>query len=155
MGVHSFEEEVTSPVPPPKLFKATVIDGDEITPKVIPAIQSIEIVEGNGGPGTVKKVTAVEDGKASYALHKIDAIDEANYAYDYTIYGGTGFDESLEKVSFKTKLVAGADGGSIIKIVVIFYTKGDAPLTEAVKQDVKHKGLGISKGIEGYILANP
>ncbi|MED6219002.1 hypothetical protein PIB30_031790 [Stylosanthes scabra] len=71
MGVHSFEEEAASPVPPAKLFKATVHDSDEITPKVIPVIQSIEIVEGNGGPGTVKKITAVEDGKSSYVLNKV------------------------------------------------------------------------------------
>ena len=153
MGVHTFEEESTSPVPPAKLFKATVVDGDELTPKLIPAIQSIEIVEGNGGPGTVKKVTAVEDGKTSYVLHKIDAIDEATYTYDYTISGGTGFQEILEKVSFKTKLEA-ADGGSKIKVSVTFHTKGDAPLPDEVHQDVKKKSQGIFKAIEGYVLSN-
>ncbi|MED6148150.1 Protein LlR18B, variant 7 [Stylosanthes scabra] len=155
MGVHSFEEEVASPVPPAKLFKAIVHDSDEITPKVIPVIQSIEIVEGNGGPGTVKKITAVEDGKSSYVLNKIDAIDEASYTYEYSIIGGTGFQESLEKVSFKTKLEAAADGGSKVKITVTFHTKGDAPLTEEIQQDVKQKSVGIFKSIEGYILANP
>ncbi|MED6148146.1 Protein LlR18B, variant 3 [Stylosanthes scabra] len=154
MGVHSFEEEVASPVPPAKLFKAIVHDSDEITPKVIPVIQSIEIVEGNGGPGTVKKITAVEDGKSSYVLNKIDAIDEASYTYEYSIIGGTGFQESLEKVSFKTKLEA-ADGGSKVKITVTFHTKDDAPLTEEIQQDVKQKSVGIFKSIEGYILANP
>ncbi|MED6148145.1 Protein LlR18B, variant 4 [Stylosanthes scabra] len=153
MGVHSFEEEAASPVPPAKLFKATVHDSDDITPKVIPVIQSIEIVEGNGGPGTVKKITAVEDGKSSYVLNKVDAIDEGSYTYEYSIIGGTGFQESLEKVSFKTKFEA-ADGGSKVKITVTFYTKGDAPLTEEIQQDIKQKSVGIFKGIEGYILAN-
>lgn len=60
MGVFAFEDEHSSPVAPAKLFKALAKDADNIIPKVIEAIQSVEIVEGNGGPGTVKKLTIVE-----------------------------------------------------------------------------------------------
>jgi hypothetical protein len=60
MGVFSFEEETTSIVAPARLYKALVTDADIITPKVIDVIKSIEIVEGNGGPGTIKKLTFVE-----------------------------------------------------------------------------------------------
>lgn len=60
MGVFTFEDETTSPVAPAKLFKALVKDADEILPKAVDAIQSVETVEGNGGPGTIKKLTVNE-----------------------------------------------------------------------------------------------
>ncbi|KAF2308301.1 hypothetical protein GH714_039926 [Hevea brasiliensis] len=58
MGVAAYDLEVTSPVPPAKLFKAFVLDNDDLIQKVIPqAISNVEILEGDGGPGTVRKVT--------------------------------------------------------------------------------------------------
>ncbi|KAJ1375974.1 START-like domain superfamily [Sesbania bispinosa] len=155
MGVFAYDDEHHSTVPPAKLYKALAKDADTIIPKVIEAIQSVEIVEGNGGPGTVKKLSIVEDGKTSYVLHKVEAIDEANLGYDYSLVGGSGLDESLEKVSFETKVVAGPDGGSIGKVSVKYHTKGDAALSDAVREETKAKGTGLFKAIEGYVLANP
>jgi hypothetical protein len=61
MGVFTYEAETTSVIPPAKLFKAFVLDGDNLIPKVAPqAIKSIEIIEGNGGPGTIKKINLDE-----------------------------------------------------------------------------------------------
>ena len=58
MGVFTYETETTSAIPPAKLFKAFVLDADNVIPKVAPhAIKSAEIIEGNGGPGTIKKIT--------------------------------------------------------------------------------------------------
>ncbi|KAK9992167.1 hypothetical protein SO802_027152 [Lithocarpus litseifolius] len=58
MGVFTYETETTSIIAPAKLFKAFVLDGDNLIPKVAPhAIKSVEIIEGNGGPGTIKKIT--------------------------------------------------------------------------------------------------
>ena len=58
MGVFTYETETTSIIAPAKLFKAFVLDGDNLIPKVAPhAIKSAEIIEGNGGPGTIKKIT--------------------------------------------------------------------------------------------------
>lgn len=85
-----------------------------------------------------------------------DAIDEANLVYDYSIVGGTGLHESLEKVTFQTKVVPGTDGnGSIAKATLTFHTKDDAPLSDAVRDETKARGAGIFKAIEGYVLANP
>jgi len=88
-------------------------------------------------------------------LHKLDAVDEANFGYNYSLVGGTGLDESLEKVEFVTNIVAGSDGGSIVKISVKYHTKGDAVLSDAVRDETKAKGTGLIKAIEGYVLANP
>lgn len=64
-------------------------------------------------------------------------------------------DESLEKVEFETNIVVGSDGGSIVKISVKYHTKGDAVLSDAVREETKAKGTGLIKAIEGYVLANP
>lgn len=100
-------------------------------------------------------VCAYAGGKTSYILHKVEAIDEANLAYDYSLVGGTGLDERLEKVSFETKVVPGPNGGSISKVSVKYHTKGDAVLSDAVREETKAKGDGLFKAIEGYVLANP
>ncbi|KAK7303731.1 hypothetical protein RJT34_14644 [Clitoria ternatea] len=156
MGVFAFDDEHTSSVAPAKLYKALTKDSDTIIPKVIEAIQSIEIVEGNGGPGTVKKLTVVEGGKTTQLVHKVDTVDEANFEYGYSLVGGSGLDEiNLEKISFETKLLPGPDGGSIGKVSVKYHTKGDAPLSDAVRGDTQAKGIGLFKAIEGYVLANP
>ncbi|RDX67191.1 hypothetical protein CR513_53962, partial [Mucuna pruriens] len=92
MGVFTFEDEHISTVAPAKLYKAFAKDSDTIIPKVVEAIQSIEIIEGNGGPGTIKKLTVLEGGKSMYVLHKVEAIDEANLGYNYSLIGGSGLE---------------------------------------------------------------
>ncbi|CAJ1963306.1 unnamed protein product [Sphenostylis stenocarpa] len=155
MGVFAYDDENSSTVPPAILYKALTKDSDSIFPKVIPAIQSIELVEGNGGPGTVKKVSTIQGGETSFVLQKVDAVDEANLGYDYSIVGGTGLHESLEKIILQTKVVPGPDGGSISKVSVKYHTKGDAPLLDAVREESKARGTGAFKAVEGYVLANP
>ncbi|KAJ4825358.1 hypothetical protein Tsubulata_046197 [Turnera subulata] len=57
MGAFSYETEVTSTVAPCRLFKALVIDQGAIIPKVAPqAFKSIETLEGDGGPGSIKQI---------------------------------------------------------------------------------------------------
>ena len=88
-------------------------------------------------------------------LHKIDAIDEANFVYNYSVIWGDGLPDAAEKISFESKLAAGPDGGSIAKLTVHFHLKGDAKPTEAELKEGKEKGDGLFKAVEGYVLANP
>ena len=58
MGVISYEHEIISSIPPAKIFKAFILDSDNLIPKVLPqAIKCVEIIEGDGGPGSIKKIT--------------------------------------------------------------------------------------------------
>lgn len=155
MGVFNFEDETTSTVAPATLYKALVKDSDNLTPKVIDAIKSVEIVEGNGGAGTIKKLTFVEDGETKHVLHKVDLVDDANLAYNYSIVGGVGLPDTIEKISFEAKLSAGPNGGSIAKLNVKYFTKGDVTPSEEELKSGKAKGDGLFKAIEGYCLANP
>jgi len=71
MGVFIFEQETTSTVAPAKLYKALVHDSDDIIPKAVDAIKSVETVEGNGGPGTIKKLTFIE---GTYIFYRTSSI---------------------------------------------------------------------------------
>ncbi|XP_020226484.1 stress-induced protein SAM22 [Cajanus cajan] len=155
MGVFTFEDETTSPVAPAKLYKAFVTDADNLIPKVVSAIQGVEIVEGNGGPGTIKKLTVVEDGETKHVLHKIESSDEANFAYSYSVVGGVALPETAEKITFSSKFVAGPNGGSIAKLTVTHHTKGDAKPDEEELKIGKAKGNAFFKAVEAYLLANP
>ncbi|TQE10637.1 hypothetical protein C1H46_003750 [Malus baccata] len=58
MGVFTYETEFSSAILAPRLFKAFILDGDNLIPKIAPqAIKSTEIVEGDGGVETIKKIT--------------------------------------------------------------------------------------------------
>lgn len=61
MGVTAYSDEHTSPVSPSRIFKASILDSHNLIPKLMPqAIKSIEIIEGNGGAGSVKQINFVQ-----------------------------------------------------------------------------------------------
>lgn len=57
MGMISFLHEYESPIDPGRLFKALIIDSCNLCPKLLPqSIKSIDIIEGDGGVGSIKQV---------------------------------------------------------------------------------------------------
>ena len=66
--------EVTSSIPPARLFKATILEEKHLH-KILPqGVKSVEILEGDGGVGTIKLTTFVE-GKISIQsdyVHKFE-----------------------------------------------------------------------------------
>ncbi|XP_014509123.1 pathogenesis-related protein 2-like [Vigna radiata var. radiata] len=154
MAVFTFEEQTTSPVAPATLYQALVKDADNIVPKAVDSFKSVEIVEGNGGPGTIKKISFLEDGETKFVLHKIETIDEANLGYSYSIVGGVALPETAEKITIDTKISGGADGGSLIKLSISYHGKGDAPPNEDELKAGKAKSDALFKAVEAYLLAN-
>lgn len=60
-GVIKLSQEFTSPVDAARLFKALIIDSHNLIPKLMPqAIKSIEIIQGDGGAGTIKQINFAE-----------------------------------------------------------------------------------------------
>ena len=58
MSVFIYEMEVITKIPAAKLFNAVILNGDTLLPKIIPqAIKNVELIEGDGGPGSIKKIT--------------------------------------------------------------------------------------------------
>ena len=61
MAVVTVSQEITSPVAAPRLFKAMALERHILIPKLLPhAFKSVEVVEGDGGVGTVTKTTFAE-----------------------------------------------------------------------------------------------
>ncbi|KAB1213914.1 Major allergen Pru av 1 [Morella rubra] len=157
MGCFAYEDEATSVLPPAKLFKAFILDGDNLIPKVAPqAIQKAEIIEGDGGPGTIRKITFGEGSQFKYAKHKIDEVDEANFKYNYSVIElDDALGDKLEKISYETKLVPSPDGGTIWKTSSKYYTKGDHEIKEEqIKAGKDLKSTGLFKAVESYLVAH-
>ncbi|KAL3505673.1 hypothetical protein ACH5RR_031055 [Cinchona calisaya] len=156
MGVVTYNHEVTSPIPPAKLFKATILDGDNLVPKILPqAIKNVEIIQGDGGAGTIKVTHFGEGSQYKYAKHHVDEVDKENFVYKYTVVEGDALGDVIEKITYEVKILPSADGGSISKNTSTYYTKGDAKITEEDIKAGKEKAAALFKALEAYLLAHP
>ncbi|KAM0988182.1 hypothetical protein ACFX13_012397 [Malus domestica] len=155
MGVFTYETEYTSVIPPARLFNALFLDIDNLIPKIAPqAIKTVEILEGDGGVGTIKKVSFGEGSEYNYIKHKVEGIDKDNFVYSYSLIEGDVISDKLEKISYEIKLVASGTGSSI-KNISHYHTKGDVEIKEEHVKAGKDKALGLFKLIESHLLANP
>ncbi|XP_027115955.1 major allergen Pru ar 1 [Coffea arabica] len=156
MGVITYDHEVTSSVPPAKLFKAFILDFDNLIPKILPqAIKSVETLQGDGGAGTVKLTHFGEGSQYKSMKHRVDELDKENFAFKYTVFEGDVLGDVIEKTSYEVKIEASADGGSITKSKSTYYTKDDAKITEEDIKSGKDKSAGVFKAIEAHLAANP
>ncbi|GLT69590.1 hypothetical protein SLA2020_417300 [Shorea laevis] len=147
MGVFNYETETTSVIPAARLFKAFILDGDNLFPKVAPqAISSVENIEGNGGPGTIKKITFLKD--------RVDEVDHTNFKYNYSVIEGGPVGDTLEKISNEIKIVATPDGGSILKISNKYHTKGNHEVKAEQVKASKEMGETLLRAVESYLLAH-
>ncbi|XP_038700335.1 major allergen Pru ar 1-like [Tripterygium wilfordii] len=157
MGVFTLETENAATVAPEKLFQAVVLDCDTIGPKAVPqAIKSVETLEGNGGAGTIKKITFGEAAShLGYVKHRVDSIDKEKFIYNYTVIEGGALDDTLEKITYENKIVPSLDGGSVWKTTCKFYPKGDKQVDEEKCKNAMERASGILKAIAAYLMANP
>ncbi|MGI4297465.1 pathogenesis-related BetVI family protein [Klebsiella pneumoniae] len=156
MGVITYDMEIPSSIPPAKMFKVFVLDGDTLIPKILPqAIKSVEILEGDGGAGTIKHITFGEGSAYKSVKQRVDAIDKENFTYSYTIIEGDALTDVFESISYHIKIVPTPDGGSICKNRSIYHTKGDSTISEEDIKAGKEKASGIFKKVEAYLLEHP
>ncbi|KAL0414218.1 UNVERIFIED_CONTAM: Major allergen Pru ar 1 [Sesamum radiatum] len=136
MGTITYDIEIPSSIPAAKMFKAVVLDADTLIPNIMPqAIKNVEILEGDGGVGTVK---IIHFGEGSH----------------YTIVEGDALAGVLESITYHVKIVATEDGGCICKNRSIYYTKGDVEINEEKIKEGKEKAMQMLKAIEAYLQAN-
>ncbi|KGN47407.1 major allergen Pru ar 1 [Cucumis sativus] len=155
MGIFTYENEVTSVVPPAKLFKAFILDADNLYSKIIPSHPQTEIVGGDGGPGTIKKITFSHGGESKTIVHRLDIVDEVSLTYKYTVLEGDLISETIDQIVKEIKVTEGPDGGSILKSTSIYHTKEGNQLDEGKLKIGEEKGLALFKAAEAYLLANP
>ncbi|KAL3506571.1 hypothetical protein ACH5RR_031957 [Cinchona calisaya] len=155
MGIITHESEVTTSIPPTKLFNAFILD-DNLIPKALPqAIKSVEIIEGDGGVGSIKLITFGEGSQYKSAKHRVDKLDKVNFVYGYTVIEGDAFKDVIEKVCYVVKIEGCGDGGSVCKTSSTYHTKGDAVITEEQIKAGKEKALQMFKAVEAHLLAHP
>ncbi|GLU08442.1 hypothetical protein SLE2022_253550 [Rubroshorea leprosula] len=156
MGVVTYEMEVATAIPPAKMFKAFVLDSDNLIPKILPqAIKSVVILEGDGGAGTIKQVNFGEGSQFKSVKHRIDGIDLEKFAYSYTVVEGDALMNTLEKISNKIEFEASPNGGSVCKSSSTYHTIGDIEIKEEHIKAGKEKAMGMFKAVEAHLLANP
>ncbi|KAL8484910.1 hypothetical protein ACS0TY_027274 [Phlomoides rotata] len=156
MGVINHEMEVVSSIPPSRLFKAFILDGDNLVPKVVPGIHKSLEVQGDGGAGTIKSITFNDASPIKSVKHLVDEIDEVHYVYKYSVIEGDALGDALDKISYVVKFEAGPDGGSIVKTTSTYHTKkDDFHITEEMMKDGKEKVMGLFHAVEAHLHANP
>nr|GMD81716.1 major allergen Pru ar 1-like [Ipomoea batatas] len=129
MSVTTFTEEHTSPVAPSRIFKASIIDSHNLIPKLMPqAIKSIQILQGDGGAGSIKQVNFPEGSNFKSIKYQVDELNEEAFTYKYTLVGAT---------------------------LCKYYTKGDFKLNEEEIKAGKEKVMGMYKAVEAFLLQNP
>ncbi|KAL3329189.1 hypothetical protein AABB24_036337 [Solanum stoloniferum] len=156
MGVNTFTHESTTTISPTRLFKGLVLDFDSLVPKLLSHdVKSIEIVEGDGGAGSIKQMNFVEGGPIKYLKHKIHVIDDKNLETKYSLIEGDVLGDKLESIAYDVKFEAAADGGCVCKTTTVYHTKGDHVVSEEEHNIGKGKAIDLFKAIEAYLLANP
>ncbi|GLU18364.1 hypothetical protein SLE2022_346700 [Rubroshorea leprosula] len=130
MGVFTYETKIVTTIPLAKMFTAFVLDGDNLIPKVVPqAVKSVEIIEGDGGPGSIKKITFGEVHQFKYVKHKMEV----------------PFARTPTSISLLVRLRSRKRKSRLVKKRLWFYQK----------KKKKEKALGLFRVVEAYLLANP
>ncbi|CAI9098670.1 OLC1v1035355C1 [Oldenlandia corymbosa var. corymbosa] len=156
MVVITYDHEVTSSISPARLFNAFIVNGDELIPKVLPqAVKSVEILQGDGGAGTIKVTTFGEGSQYKSVKHHVEELDKENYVYKYSIVEGDVLQDELEKISYEVHMVPSADRGSICKNKSTYFSKGNAQISQDDIKAGKEKAITIFKAVEAYIIAHP
>uniref|UniRef100_A0A7N0UK26 Bet v I/Major latex protein domain-containing protein n=1 Tax=Kalanchoe fedtschenkoi TaxID=63787 RepID=A0A7N0UK26_KALFE len=159
MAVLTFANEATSAVAAPRMFKALLLDMDNLLLKIMPDIfKSIETLQGDGGPGTVRESTIAIGGTTKRIKHRIDALDEEKMTKSYTMTESEGDDlmAKFESIAYEIAVEATADGGCKVKTVSKFFPKeGAAEVSEDQLKAHKGNSEALFKAVEGYLLANP
>ncbi|KAF8392637.1 hypothetical protein HHK36_022986 [Tetracentron sinense] len=156
MGVVSFTQESACPVPPARMFKALMIDSHKLLPKLLPqSIKSVDMIQGDGGVGTIIKINFAEGSPFKYVKHRIDALDKENLECKYTLIEGDALMDKLESINYEAKFEPSADGGCVIKKTSKYNTIGDFEIKEEQIKEGKERAMGMYKVVEAYLLANP
>ncbi|XP_027184711.1 major allergen Pru ar 1-like [Coffea eugenioides] len=151
--------EVPCSIPPARLFKAFFLDDHLITKMLPQAIKSVEIVEGDGGVGSIKLITFGEGSHYKGLKQRVDGIDKDNFTFSHTILESDAFSDKIEKVANVIKIEASADGGSICKTTRTCHLKRNTnEHIEGANQEIraaKETSSAMFKAVEAYLIANP
>ncbi|KAF8017499.1 hypothetical protein BT93_H2620 [Corymbia citriodora subsp. variegata] len=152
----TFTEDFSSPIPAPRMFKALILDGDNLIPKLMPqAVKSVELTHGDGGPGSIKQMNFAEGSQMKYIKHRVDALDKEKMTYSYTMVEGGELASKIESITYDVKMEASPDGGCKGTNVSKYHPKLGVVINEEEIKAGKEKAAAVFKAVEAYLLANP
>ncbi|OWM88095.1 major allergen Pru ar 1-like [Punica granatum] len=156
MAVTWFTEEFKTSIAPSRMFKALILDSHNLIPKIAPqGIKSIEFIEGDSGPGSIKQTNFADGGHLKWLKHRIDAIDVEKLACKYTLIESDILFDKIELVVYEVKFEASSDGGCVCKMTSEYHVKAGVELKEEDIKQGKDKAMGLYKVVEEYLAANP
>ncbi|XP_068663964.1 major pollen allergen Bet v 1-D/H-like [Aristolochia californica] len=152
-GSHS--QVSIAPVALARLWKASA-DSRNLIPKLIPdQIESVDLLEGNGGNGTVIQINFGPALKGlKYVKNKAVAVDNENYVVKFSVVEGGDIGTKLKSCNFEVKMEATKEGGTKTTVKVDYDTLGDSPLSQEDADNIVGGVLGQTKAIEGHLQAN-
>ncbi|XP_047337099.1 major strawberry allergen Fra a 1-3-like [Impatiens glandulifera] len=159
MGVICYKHELRGQISPKRMFKALILDSSNLIPKLLPQfIQTIDIIHGDGGPGTIEQVNFTQGSHVGYVRNRIDFLDEENLVCKYTMIEGDPLGvNNLECIAYEVRFESIANNeGCICNITSNYHTLGD--LEKIEEEEIKagkESGVAIFKVIENYLLDNP
>ncbi|KAF8017471.1 hypothetical protein BT93_H2596 [Corymbia citriodora subsp. variegata] len=129
------------------------MDSHNLIPKLMPqAIKSIDVIQGNGGVGTISQINFIEGGQVTGIKSRIDELNEETFTFKYTIID---LMEKFESIVHEAKFALTPESGSKNKVVDTYFTKGDVEPKEGDVKACKGKVLESFKVVETYLLQNP
>nr|CAD1816940.1 unnamed protein product [Ananas comosus var. bracteatus] len=125
-------------------------------PKMVPDhVASAEIVEGDGGPGTVKKIAFTPAAKiVTYVKRRLVMLDESNHVFKYEVLEG-GVSEKIKSQTFEFKFESTGDETCVVELKVEYDTVDDEPLGAEEEKKLIQGPFMLFRGVEQYLLANP
>ncbi|KAH0470838.1 hypothetical protein IEQ34_000561 [Dendrobium chrysotoxum] len=153
----SFTDESFWSVEIDRLWRARIIDGYNLLPKLLPDfISNAEIIEGDGGIGTVKKLSFTKDINGhGFVIDKITALDSDCYLIKDTVINGGIIGPRLISYSFEHKFEKISDHSTLVKLTVEYESSDEYPLSVEEQNLLIVRMTGIMKAIEGYLHTHP
>ncbi|KAK4483293.1 hypothetical protein RD792_010478 [Penstemon davidsonii] len=156
MGVIKVYQSFRTQVTPDRMFKALILDSHNICPQLMfSSIESIQFLQGNGKPGTIKQLNFTQASPFTYVKHRIDAIDEEKHMCRYTFIEGDALMDKLDQIIYEVKFEPYGFQGCVCNITSEYYAKENVEIKE---QDIEHgkdRAVGMYEVVEAYLLAHP
>ncbi|KAK1385600.1 Major allergen Pru ar like [Heracleum sosnowskyi] len=147
--------EGRSTVTAAEMYKAMFLDMDVVIPQILPQlIKSVQILEGDGGVGTIKYFTYGQAVKATSMKQKVITMDEEEMTYSYIVFEGDILSEKVESITNHFKVVPTDDGGCIVKLSVVFTPVAGEMVPEEYVKETIAQSFQVFMATEAYIQAD-
>ncbi|XP_073147924.1 major pollen allergen Car b 1-like [Henckelia pumila] len=155
MTIVEFSEELkVLNVTPKRMFKAMVIDGHNLLPKIIPHMfKSIDVVQGEGGTSGCVRRISFPDG--SQLTDKFKDVDTEKLMLKVDVFDWPMFGEKLETIQTEKMFQESGDGGSIIKWKTQLQLKpGYTHVSDEEINSLKQLSISFITETQAYLVAH-